>query len=152
MDTRKRLLDERSAIVHRVEIEGGHKGYIIVGMYDDNRPGELFIVMSKEGSPLSGLLDGFSVSVSLLLQNGVSLSSMVKKFANTKFEPSGRTKNPCIPETSSIADYVFRMLGLKFLPLEELQEIGVMTKCHGCDKSVRLGDMTYACNALPQKS
>lgn len=147
--TRKRLQSERQGRVHRVEIEGGHKVYIRVGLYQDGRPGEIFIDMSKEGSTLSGLLDTIAVQTSLLLQNGVTLQSLVAKFANTRFEPCGRTNNPCIPETTSIVDYVFRWLGMKFLSLEELTSIGVTTRCHQCGKGVRRSDATYACTAHP---
>jgi ribonucleoside-diphosphate reductase alpha chain len=93
---RRKLPDERRAITHKFDIQG-HEGYITVGLYDDGKPGEIFLVMSKEGSTISGLMDAFATSVSLALQYGVPLEVLVKKFAHTRFEPSGFTKNPEIP-------------------------------------------------------
>ncbi|MBA3733355.1 hypothetical protein H0W91_03195 [Patescibacteria group bacterium] len=145
--TRRRLPDERKGFIHRFQIEGGHKGYITVGIYEDGTPGELFIVMSKGGSTLSGLMDTIAVSVSMLLQHGVPLKLLVKKFANTRFEPFGQTSNLCIPEATSISDYIFRWLGMKFLSLEELTEIGVLTKCHQCEKVIVGENTSYTCIA-----
>src|SRR5204863_289709 len=93
---RRKLPDERRAITHKFDIQG-HEGYITVGIYEDGRPGEIFLVMSKEGSTISGLMDAFATSISLALQYGVPLEVLVKKFAHTRFEPSGFTKNPEIP-------------------------------------------------------
>ena len=143
-NVRRRLPDERRAIVHRFEI-AGHKGYIILGLYDDGKPGEIFIAMSKEGSTLSGLLDNVAVASSLLLQNGVPLETLVRKFSSTRYEPSGLTKNRCLPIATSITDYIFRWLGLKFLSLEILREIGVVTKCHECHKVITHDGEIYPC-------
>jgi ribonucleoside-diphosphate reductase alpha chain len=90
-----------------------------VGMYDDGSPGELFVVMAKEGSVVSGLMDSFATSISMALQYGVPLKVLVDKFSHTRFEPSGFTGNPEIPIAKSITDYIFRWLALKFLPAEE---------------------------------
>ncbi len=90
-----------------------------VGMYDDGNPGELFVVMAKEGSVVSGLMDSFATSVSMALQYGVPLKVLVDKFSHTRFEPSGFTGNPEIPIAKSITDYIFRWLALKFLPSED---------------------------------
>ncbi|HYV45807.1 MAG TPA: vitamin B12-dependent ribonucleotide reductase [Myxococcaceae bacterium] len=114
---RRRLPDERQSITHKFSI-GGHEGYMTVGMYEDGTPGELFCVMAKEGSVVSGLMDSFATSVSLALQYGVPLKVLVDKFSHTRFEPSGFTGNPNIPIAKSIIDYVFRWLSLKFLPKE----------------------------------
>ena len=84
---RRKLPDERKAITHKFSI-GGHKGYIIVGMYEEGTPGELFIKMSKEGSTLSGFMDGLALSISIGLQYGVPLKTIVDKLTNTRFEPS----------------------------------------------------------------
>jgi ribonucleoside-diphosphate reductase alpha chain len=115
---RRRLPDERRAITHKFSI-GGHEGYMTVGMYDDGMPGELFVVMAKEGSVVSGLMDSFATSISMALQYGVPLHVLCDKFSHTRFEPSGFTGNPEIPIAKSITDYIFRWLSLKFLPSEE---------------------------------
>jgi ribonucleoside-diphosphate reductase alpha chain len=115
---RRRLPDERQAITHKFSI-GGHEGYLTVGMYADGQPGELFCVMAKEGSVVSGLMDSFATAVSLALQYGVPLKVLCDKFSHTRFEPSGFTGNQQIPIAKSIADYIFRWLALKFLPRED---------------------------------
>ncbi len=115
---RRRLPDERRAITHKFTV-AGHEGYLTVGMYDDGSPGELFCVMAKEGSVVSGLMDSFATAISLALQYGVPLQVLVDKFIHTRFEPSGFTNNKEIPIAKSIADYIFRWLALKFLPREE---------------------------------
>lgn len=116
---RRRLPDERVAVTHKFSI-AGHEGYLTVGMYEDGTPGELFCVMSKEGSVVSGLMDAFATAVSLALQHGVPLKLLVDKFAHTRFEPSGFTGNPSIPIAKSVTDYIFRWMALKFLSSEEL--------------------------------
>jgi ribonucleoside-diphosphate reductase alpha chain len=115
---RRRLPDERRAITHKFCI-GGHEGYMTVGMYDDGMPGELFVVMAKEGSVVSGLMDSFATSISMALQYGVPLHVLCDKFSHTRFEPSGFTGNPEIPIAKSITDYIFRWLSLKFLPSDD---------------------------------
>lgn len=117
-ERRRRLPDERPSITHKFSI-AGHEGYITVGMYEDGRPGEIFIVMSKEGSVVSGLMDSFATSISLGLQYGVPLNVMVDKFSHTRFEPSGITQNPRIRFAKSVVDYIFRWLADKFLDDEE---------------------------------
>src|SRR5258708_3516154 len=117
---REKLQAERRSITHKFEV-GGHKGYITVGMYDDRRPGEVFIKMSKEGSTLSGFMDGLALSLSIGLQYGVPLKAMVDKLTNTRFEPSGFTQNPAIRYTSSVLDYLARWLGGKFLSSDYLK-------------------------------
>ena len=116
---RRRLPDERKSITHKFSISG-HEGYITVGMYEDGTPGEIFIVMSKEGSTISGVMDAFATAVSLALQYGVPLKVLVDKFTHTRFEPSGFTNNKQIPIAKSIMDYIFRWLALKFLPDEAM--------------------------------
>jgi ribonucleoside-diphosphate reductase alpha chain len=115
---RRRLPNERQAITHKFSV-GGHEGYVTVGMYEDGSPGELFLVMSKEGSTISGLMDGFATAVSLALQYGVPLEVLVNKFAHTRFEPSGFTGNKEIPMAKSILDYIFRWMALKFMKPED---------------------------------
>ncbi len=111
--TRVCLPDTRQSITHRFEING-HTGYFTVGLYPDGKPGELFISMSKEGSTLGGLLDCFGIAVSIGLQYGVPLSTFIDKFAYTRFEPNGWTKNSNIRIAKSIVDYIFRWLQVTF--------------------------------------
>src|SRR5437660_843046 len=124
---RHKLPDERRAITHKFDIQG-HEGYITVGIYEDGTPGEIFLVMSKEGSTISGLMDAFATSISLALQYGVPLEVLVKKFAHTRFEPSGFTKNPEIPIAKSITDYIFRWLASKFLSSGEQEVVGIVRR------------------------
>ncbi|HOA53552.1 MAG TPA: vitamin B12-dependent ribonucleotide reductase, partial [Thermogutta sp.] len=112
---RERLPDTRRSITHKFSING-HEGYITVGLYPDGRPGELFITMSKEGSTIGGLMDCFGTAVSMSLQYGVPLEVYVNKFSYTRFDPMGFTKNPEIRTATSIVDYIFRWLGMMFLP------------------------------------
>jgi ribonucleoside-diphosphate reductase alpha chain len=121
---RHRLPDERRALTHKFSV-ANHEGYITVGLYDDGKPGEMFITMSKEGSTLSGLMDSFATSVSIGLQYGVPLDVLARKFVHIRFEPSGFTSNPEIRTAKSIVDYIFRWMALKFLPSEEAQLLGV---------------------------
>lgn len=117
---RRKLPDERKSFTHKFSV-GGHEGYIIVGMYKDGAPGEIFIKMAKEGSTLSGFMDGLALSISIGLQYGVPLRALVDKLTNTRFEPSGFTENPNIRYASSVLDYIARWLGGKFLSSEYLK-------------------------------
>jgi ribonucleoside-diphosphate reductase alpha chain len=121
---RRKLPDERHSITHKFSI-AGHEGYITVGMYEDGTPGEIFLVMAKEGSTISGLMDAFATSISMALQYGVPLEALVEKFSHVRFEPSGFTKNPEIPYAKSITDYIFRWLASKFLSSETQEAVGV---------------------------
>jgi ribonucleoside-diphosphate reductase alpha chain len=112
---RHRLPDTRHAVTHKFDI-AGHEGYITVGLFENEQPGELFITMAKEGSTIGGLMDTIGTLVSLALQYGVPLETLVNKFAHQRFEPSGFTKNPDIPIAKSISDYLFRWLGHGFIP------------------------------------
>ena len=94
-------------------------------MYEDGTPGEIFIVMAKEGSTLSGVMDSFATTCSMALQYGVPLKVLVDKFSHTRFEPSGFTSNPQVPYAKSIMDYIFRYLASKFLPADEARTLGV---------------------------
>jgi ribonucleoside-diphosphate reductase alpha chain len=111
---RHRLKEERMSVTHKFNI-GGHEGYIIVGLYPDGEPGEIFIKMAKEGSTVSGLMDSFALAVSISLQHGVPLKLFCEKFAHTRFEPSGWSSHPEIGYAKSIMDYIFRWLHLRFL-------------------------------------
>ena len=123
---RRKLPDERHSITHKFSI-AGHEGYITVGMYEDGTPGEIFLVMAKEGSTISGLMDAFATSISIALQYGVPLEALVEKFSHVRFEPSGFTKNSEIPYAKSITDYIFRSLASKFLSVEHQEAVGVRT-------------------------
>ncbi len=123
---RRRLEDERNAITHKFSI-GGHEGYLTVGLFTDGSPGEIFIVMSKEGSTLSGIMDSLATTISMSLQYGVPLRILVDKFSHARFEPSGVTSNKDIRFAKSIVDYIFRWMALKFLPEEEAQQFRVTT-------------------------
>jgi ribonucleoside-diphosphate reductase alpha chain len=112
---RQRLPDTRKAVTHKFDI-AGHEGYLTVGLFQNGQPGELFITMAKEGSTIGGLMDGIGTLTSLALQYGVPLDALVRKFAHVRFEPSGFTKNPDIRNAASITDYVFRWLGVQFVP------------------------------------
>jgi ribonucleoside-diphosphate reductase alpha chain len=111
---RRKLPDERASVTHKFSI-GGHEGYVTVGLYDDGTPGELFITMAKEGSTISGLMDGFATAISFALQYGVPLKFLVDKFSHVRFEPSGWTGNQHIPYAKSLLDYIFRWLAGRFL-------------------------------------
>src|SRR5579864_5174170 len=117
---REKMPVERASVTHKFSV-GGHEGYITVGMYADGRPGEIFIKMSKEGSTLSGVMDGLALTISLGLQYGVPLKVFVDKLVNTRFEPSGITANPNIRFVSSVLDYIARWLGGRFISTDYLK-------------------------------
>ena len=121
---RRRLPDERQAVTHKFDI-AGHEGYITVGLFDDGSPGEIFLVMAKEGSTISGFADAFAQAVSYALQYGVPLQVLVDKFSHVRFEPSGMTKNPHVRFAKSIVDYIFRWMATKFLSLDAQFNAGV---------------------------
>jgi ribonucleoside-diphosphate reductase alpha chain len=122
---RRRLPDERPAITHKFSI-AGHDGYITVGMFEDGSPGEIFLVMAKEGSTISGLMDAFATSISLAFQYGVPLKALIDKFSHMRFEPAGFTNNKEIPIAKSVMDYIFRWLASKFLDQEDRARVGVL--------------------------
>ena len=123
---REKMPYERASITHKFSVSG-HEGYITVGMYDDGRPGEVFIKMAKEGSTLSGVMDGLALTISLGLQYGVPLKVFVDKLLNTRFEPSGITANPNIRFVSSVLDYIARWLGGRFISPDYLKLNGGAT-------------------------
>jgi len=112
---RRRLPDERKAVIHHFSV-GGHEGYLMVGLYEDGQPGEIFIRMAKAGSTIAGLMDSFGIAVSLALQYHVPLSVLCSKFSHTRFEPSGWSGVKEIGYAKSVMDYIARWLALKFLP------------------------------------
>jgi ribonucleoside-diphosphate reductase alpha chain len=121
---RRKLPDERHALTHKFDI-GGHEGYITVGLFEDGQPGEIFLVMAKEGSTISGFADAFAQAISYALQYGVPLQALVDKFSHVRFEPSGMTRNPEIRFAKSIVDYIFRWMATKFLSPEAQFHAGV---------------------------
>ncbi|HEY1306899.1 MAG TPA: vitamin B12-dependent ribonucleotide reductase [Vicinamibacterales bacterium] len=121
---RRKLPDERNSITHKFDV-AGHEGYITVGLFEDGTPGEIFLVMAKEGSTISGFADAFAQAVSYCLQYGVPLQTLVDKFSHSRFEPSGMTKNPEVRFAKSIVDYIFRWMATKFLSPEAQYRAGV---------------------------
>jgi ribonucleoside-diphosphate reductase alpha chain len=117
---REKMPVERASVTHKFSV-GGHEGYLTVGMYEDGRPGEIFIKMSKEGSTLSGVMDGLALTISLGLQYGVPLKVFVDKLLNTRFEPSGISANPNIRFATSVLDYIARWLGGRFISIDYLK-------------------------------
>jgi ribonucleoside-diphosphate reductase alpha chain len=110
---RQRLPDTRWSLTHKFSVDG-QEGYIIVGLFDDGRPGEVFIKMAKQGSTISGLTDTVGVLTSIALQHGVPIDLLARKFEYMRFEPSGWTSNDEIRQAHSVTDYIFRWLGLQF--------------------------------------
>jgi ribonucleoside-diphosphate reductase alpha chain len=121
---REKLPVERDSVTHKFSV-GGHEGYITVGMYPDGRAGEIFIKMSKEGSTLSGVMDGLAMTLSIGLQYGVPLKVLVDKLLNTRFEPSGITANANIRFATSVLDYIARWLGGRFISADYLKLNGM---------------------------
>ncbi|GAB4384991.1 MAG: vitamin B12-dependent ribonucleotide reductase [Phycisphaerales bacterium] len=112
---RRRLPETRQSLTHKFNV-AGHEGYLTVGLYEDGKPGELFITMAKEGSTIGGLMDSLGTATSVALQYGVPLESLVRKFTHQRFEPAGMTTNRDIPFARSLVDYIFRWLGMQFIP------------------------------------
>jgi ribonucleoside-diphosphate reductase alpha chain len=103
------------------------EGYVTVGEYEDGRPGEVFMKVSKQGSTLAGIMDAFAISVSLGLQHGVPLATFVRKYTNMRFEPAGMTDDPDLRIASSLIDYIFRRLAVDYLSYDERSELGILT-------------------------
>jgi ribonucleoside-diphosphate reductase alpha chain len=139
---RCKLPDERKALVHKFDI-AGHEGYITVGLFENGQPGEIFLVMAKEGSTISGFADAFAQAISYALQYGVPLQALVDKFSHVRFEPSGMTRNPEIRFAKSIVDYIFRWMASKFLSNDAQYNAGVNGKELGA-ASAAVADETAA--------
>jgi len=124
---RKRMPRERQSITHKFSI-GGHEGYITAGMYEDGTVGEIFLTdIGKEGSTLRGMMNSFATSISISLQYGVPLETLVQKFAYMRFDPEGITQNPEIPFAKSMPDYIMRWLASRFLDTDTQEELGILT-------------------------
>jgi ribonucleoside-diphosphate reductase alpha chain len=124
---RKRMPVERQSITHKFSI-AGHEGYITAGMYDDGSVGEIFLTdIGKEGSTLRGMMNSFATAISISLQYGVPLETLVQKFSYMRFEPEGITQNPEIPFAKSMPDYIMRWLASRFLDTDAQEELGILT-------------------------
>jgi ribonucleoside-diphosphate reductase alpha chain len=123
---RRRLPEDRREIGRKFRV-GDYEGYIHVGLYDDDTPGDIFVDIAKEGTTLAGLMNSFMIAVSLGLQYGVPLEVYVSKFSHMRFEPSGLTNDADIRTAKSIVDYVFRWMGKKFLTVDQQEEVGILT-------------------------
>ncbi len=140
---RRKLPDERRSITHKFSV-AGHEGYVTVGLFEDGKPGEIFLRMSKEGSTISGLMDAFATAVSLTLQYGVPIEALVNKFSHVRFEPSGFTKNPEIPFAKSLIDYIFKWLASKFMTAEEKEAVGLIARDTVSNAPVAVTQQTVA--------
>jgi ribonucleoside-diphosphate reductase alpha chain len=124
---RKRMPRERQSITHKFSI-AGHEGYITAGMYEDGSVGEIFLTdIGKEGSTLRGMMNSFATAISIALQYGVPLETLVQKFSYMRFEPEGITTNPEIPFAKSMPDYIMRWLASRFLDTDAQEELGILT-------------------------
>jgi ribonucleoside-diphosphate reductase alpha chain len=124
---RKRMPRERQSITHKFSI-GGHEGYITAGMYEDGSVGEIFLTdIGKEGSTLRGMMNSFATAISIALQYGVPLETLVRKFSYMRFEPEGITQNPEIPFAKSMPDYIMRWLGSRWLDADTQEDLGILT-------------------------
>ena len=148
---REKMPYERASVTHKFSVSG-HEGYITVGMYEDGRPGEVFIKMAKEGSTLSGVMDGLAMTISLGLQYGVPLKVFVDKLLNTRFEPSGITANPNIRFVSSVLDYIARWLGGRFISPDYLKLSGGATHAENSGPAVPAPAILPALSSLPAPS
>jgi ribonucleoside-diphosphate reductase alpha chain len=134
---RKRMPRERQSITHKFSI-GGHEGYITAGMYEDGTVGEIFLTdIGKEGSTLRGMMNSFATAISIALQYGVPLETLVQKFSYMRFEPEGITGNPEIPFAKSMPDYIMRWLASRFLDTDAQEELGILTPAVRARKSAQ---------------
>jgi ribonucleoside-diphosphate reductase alpha chain len=124
---RKRMPRTRQSITHKFSISG-HEGYITAGMYEDGSVGEIFLTdIGKEGSTLRGMMNSFATAISIALQYGVPLETLVQKFSYMRFDPEGVTGNPEIPFAKSMPDYIMRWLASRFLDTDAQEELGILT-------------------------
>lgn len=137
---RRRLPTTRPSETHKFSI-AGHEGYLTYSMYEDGTLGEIFVRMSKQGSTLAGLLDMFAIAISNALQHGVPLKTLVRQFVHARFEPAGFTENPDIQVATSITDYMFRYLALRFMKPDDLEELGIRSDS---EKAAMLAEKTVS--------
>ncbi|HET9074812.1 MAG TPA: vitamin B12-dependent ribonucleotide reductase [Solirubrobacteraceae bacterium] len=140
---RKRMPVERQSITHKFSL-GGHEGYITAGMYEDGTVGEIFLTdIGKEGSTLRGMMNSFATAISIALQYGVPLETLVQKFAYMRFEPEGITANPEIPFAKSMPDYIMRWLASRFLDADTQEALGIMTPAVRARQSAQEAATSY---------
>jgi ribonucleoside-diphosphate reductase alpha chain len=144
--SRRKLPATRPSETHKFSI-AGHEGYLTYSMYEDGTLAELFVRMHKQGSTLSGLLDVFAITVSVALQSGVPLKTFAKKFSHGRFEPAGFTENPDVPIATSITDYIFRYLAIRFLAAGELEELGIKAPLGQVEGRKDTGDAAAAASS-----
>jgi ribonucleoside-diphosphate reductase alpha chain len=144
---REHLPDERRSVTHKFSV-ADQEGYITVGLYGDGRPGEIFVKINKEGSTVSGLMDAVALLTSVTLQYGVPIEDLSRKLKNTRFEPYGRTSNPQIPWATSLVDYIFRWLELKFAPEAARADASSHVSDHTADSGEPTGMGCPDCGAL----
>ena len=140
---RQILPTTRRSVTHKFRIMG-HEGYLTLGLFDDGHPGEIFVKMAKEGSTLSGLVQGFCRAFSLALQYGLPLREAVRRFKDMRFEPMGATSNPDIPEVKSIIDYVARYLEHHFVYVDSEVDSEVESVDSEADSQVDSEDDAYS--------
>jgi ribonucleoside-diphosphate reductase alpha chain len=141
---RRKMPRERQSITHKFSI-GGHEGYITAGMYEDGTVGEIFLTdIGKEGSTLRGMMNSFATAISISLQYGVPLETLVRKFSYMRFEPEGMTNNPEIPFAKSMPDYIMRWLASRFLDVDLQEELGILTPEVRARKMAQDAALSYA--------
>ena len=146
---RKRMPRERQSITHKFSI-AGHEGYITAGMYEDGSVGEIFLTdIGKEGSTLRGMMNSFATAISIALQYGVPLETLVQKFSYMRFEPEGITGNPEIPFAKSMPDYIMRWLASRFLDVDAQEELGILTPAVRARKAAQEATMAMGHRTPP---
>src|SRR5690625_3822506 len=145
--TRARLPKSRPSVTTSFTV-GGAEGYMTAGSYPDNGLGEVFLKLGKQGSTLAGMMDAFSIAISIALQYGVPLETYVQKFTNMRFEPAGMTDDPDVRMSQSIMDYVFRRLALDHLPFETRSALGIHTAAERA-RELETGSYTESTQAAP---
>jgi ribonucleoside-diphosphate reductase alpha chain len=141
---RRRMPRERQSLTHKFSI-GGHEGYITAGKYEDGSVGEIFLTdIGKEGSTLRGMMNSFATAISISLQYGVPLETLVQKFSYMRFEPEGMTNNPEIPFAKSMPDYIMRWLASRFLDVDAQEELGILTPAVRARKLAQDAASSYA--------
>ena len=140
---RRRMPRERQSLTHKFSL-AGHEGYITAGLYEDGTVGEIFLTdIGKEGSTLRGMMNSFATMVSIALQYGVPLETLVQKFSYMRFEPEGMTSNPEIPFAKSMPDYIMRWLASRFLDEEIQEELGILTPAVRARKTAQETAMSF---------
>jgi ribonucleoside-diphosphate reductase alpha chain len=141
---RSRMPRERQSLTHKFSL-GGHEGYITAGQYEDGSVGEIFLTdIGKEGSTLRGMMNSFATAISISLQYGVPLETLVQKFSYMRFEPEGMTNNPEIPFARSMPDYIMRWLASRFLDVDAQEELGILTPAVRARKLAQDAASSYA--------